>query len=504
MMLKNLKEFIKHSAIYSISNVAVKASGIILIPLYTKYMTPAEYGVYALFETTLLILVETLNLGLGQALVMMNSSPDFNKKQSSTFFSIFGITVFISLVFIGAGELSAPFISRIFEEPELFYRYLRLAVYIIAFRLVYNIFVNKLRADNQSGMYSLFNVAKLCLMLVLVVYFVAFEGLKVLGILYAALLSEAIIFIIITPLMLKKMSPVFERKILMVALKFGVPLIFGSVTMMMLNLSDRYILKYLADYSTVGIYNLGYSLAGALNMFLIMPFGLALMPIAYRMYGKEGDRAYYSKILTYLTYVLVWAGLALSIFSMELIKIFSQKASFWPAYQVVPIVVFSYIFFGMRFMSSLGMFLTRNTKHVAYATTIASVLNIVLNFIFIPLYGMIAAAYTTLVCFIILYFVTLHFSNKFYVIKFEHSKIFKVITLGVLFYFLSSLTFDMSIYIRFPVKLLLVALFPYILYLVKFYDPVELDRIFGILNKWKSPSKWMDNIKSELTNSFKE
>lgn len=503
-MLNNLKEFLKHSAVYSISNAAVKASGVILLPLYTKYMTTSEYGVYAILEATLLILVEVLNLGLHQALVMMNNSPEFSKKQRSIFFSLFLVTIAISALFIIMGESSIPFISGIFEDPQLFYEYLRLAVYIIALRLIYNLFLNKLRADDQSGIYTIINVTKLLVMLCFVIYFVAFAHLKVMGILYSYLISEIIAFIIITPFMIRRMSFVFESKIVAVAFKFGIPLIFGSVAMMMLNLSDRYIIKYLEDYSTVGIYNLGYSFAGILNMFLITPFGLALMPIAYKMYGKEGDRKYYSKILTYLTYILVWGGLILSIFSMEVIKTFTLNAAYWSAYKVVPIVMFSYIFFGMRFMSSLGMFLTRNTKYVAYSTSIASVLNIVLNFIFIPEFGMIAAAYTTLISFILLYFVTLYYSNRFYPIQFEHSKLFKVIALGVLFYLAASLTFDMNIYFRFPIKLFLVILFPYILYLIKFYDPVELDRIFGILNKWKSPSRWKNNIKAEMSNSVKQ
>jgi len=504
MMLKNLKEFLRHSAVYSISNAAVKASGVILLPLYTKYMTTSEYGVYAILEATLLIIVEILNLGLHQALVMMNNSPEFSKKKKSIFFSIFAVTLVISVIFIFIGEFSTPYISKIFEEPEVFYSYLRIAVYIIALRLIYNLFLNKLRADDQSGMFTLLNIIKLLIMLTLVIYFVAFAGYKVMGIMYSYLITEILTFLFVSPLMFKRMSLVFEKKIVSVAFKFGVPLIFGSVAMMLLNLSDRYIIKYLTDYSSVGIYNLGYSFAGILNMFLITPFGLALMPIAYKMFGKEGDTKYYSKILTYLTYILVWAGLGLSIFSMEIIKTFTLNSSYWPAYKIAPVIIFSYIFFGMRFMSSLGMFLTRNTKHIAYSTIIASVLNIVLNFIFIPVFGVIAAAYTTLISFILLYFVTLHFSNKFYVIQFEHTKLFKVIILGVMFYSLASVTFDMNIYLRFPIKLFLVILFPYILYLIKFYDPVELDRIFGILNKWKNPSKWKSNIKSELTNTLKD
>lgn len=499
-MLSDLKYFVKHSLVYSISSVAAKAMGVVLLPLYSSYLTLSEFGVLGIIEVTLLISVELLNLGQGQALVMLNNSEEYKDKKKSIFFTIFTFSVFIGVIFIVVGEAVVPFIYKYFERADDFYLYLRLSIYIVFLRVINSLFLNKIRADERSVFYSAINLVKLFLTIALAIYFVAFANIGVLGVLYSYVIAEGVNLAIILPSMFKLMSPSFEKKFIALSIKFGVPLIFGTLAMMLLNVSDRYILKLFTDYATVGLYDLGYRVAGVINMFIIMPFGLALMPIAYKIFGTDGDKRFYSKLMTYLTFVLVWAGLALSVFSREIIKLFALNPTYWEAYKVVPVVVLSYVFFGMRWVASLGMFLTRNTKQVAITTTLASILNIALNFWLIPIFGMMAAAYSTLICFVLLNMISKYYSNKYFKIDFENKKILGLILLGIALYLISIFTNDQNIIFRILIKIILVIVFPVILYLVKFYDAIELERIKGFYSKWKHLGNWKNNVIKELKN----
>ena len=132
--------------------------------------------------------------------------------------------------------------------------------------------------------------------------------------------------------------------------------------MNLLNWSDRYILKLLTAYSTLGLYELAYKVAGILNMFFIVPFSLTLLPIAYKFYKQEGDKLFYSKILTFFSFVMFWAGLALSIFGKEIVHLFALNQSYYPAYEVVPLLTLSYCVFGMSLVTALGLYLTGKTK----------------------------------------------------------------------------------------------------------------------------------------------
>lgn len=503
-MLENLKYFLKHSAIYSISNFAVKASGVILLPLYTTYISLGEFGELALIDVTIIILVELVNLGQSQALVMLNNTDEYSNKNKEMFFTVLSSSTVICILFVVLGESFLPYFANLIAEPEKFYLYLRLCLYIISSRIITNILLNKLRADERSISYTTFSVLKLAVTLAFIIYFVAFAHLKILGVLYSYLISEIVVIVFLLPFLIKLMKFRFEKKILYASISFGIPLIFSSLAMMFLNVSDRYLIKYFTSDEMVGLYDLGYRFAGTLNMFFIMPISLTLMPQAYKMYKKEGDKRYYSKILTYLSFILVWVGLGISIFSMEIVKLFALNPSYWPAYQIVPIIVFAYVFFGMRIISSLGMFLTKKTKYVALTTGIPAVLNIGLNILLIPKFGMITAAYTTLFSFSLLYFLSYYYSGKFYKIPFENYKLIKLFILGILCYSVSTISNDSGLVVRMVLKLLLLGIFPFVLYFLKFYEPVEIQSLYGFYKKWKSPAKWKENIKAELTKSEKE
>lgn len=499
-MLSVLKKLIKHSVIYSFSNIAAKAIGVVLLPLYTKYISLSDFGILGILEVTLLIAVEFLNLGQGQSLLMLNNSDEYKSKRKSTLFSIVIFSLIVCTIFIILSESLLPSVSKFFAESGQFYNYLRFCIYIISFRLLNNLFLNKLRADERPVFYTIAGLIKLLLTLGFAIYFVAFAQKGILGVLYSYVIAEAVTFIILLPSMISQMSLSFDKKIISVSLKFGIPLIFGSLAMMLLNVSDRYIIKYYIDYATVGLYDLGYRIAGVLNMFLIMPFTLTLIPFAYKQYGQEGDKRYYTKIMTYMTFILVWAGLGLSLFGKEIIKVFALNPKYWDAYIVVPVVVFSYIFFGMRIVASLGMFLTKNTKYVAYTTTIASLFNIGLNFWWIPKFGMMAAAYSTLISFILLYLITYYYSNRFYKIPFENSKLTVSIITGLILYLISTLVNNSDLLIRILVKSISLLAYPFILYFLKFYESAELVTLHNIFIKWQHPSVWKDTF----TKGFKK
>jgi O-antigen/teichoic acid export membrane protein len=174
----------------------------------------------------------------------------------------------------------------------------------------------------------------------------------------------------------------------------------------------------------------------------------------------------------------------------------AQKQSFWPSYEVVPVVVLSYVFFGMRIVSSLGMYLNKKTKYVAYTTIAAAALNILLNIVFIPKYGMMVAAYTTLIAFIFLYFISYYYGNLSYKIPFENLKISEALIVGILLYLGAAYFNNYSFFVRLIAKFSAIFIYPLILYYLKFYESIELERAKGFYLKWKNPGKWGENLKS--------
>src|SRR5690606_39015627 len=134
--------------------------------------------------------------------------------------------------------------------------------------------------------------------------------------------------------------------------------IFSAMAINLLNGSDRFILKFLSGETELGLYELGYRVAGIVNMFVVLPFGLTLMPVAYKMFRQPGDREYYKKLKTYVAFILVWSGLSLSVFGKELVELFAAQSSYYQASAVIPFIVLAYVLYGISMISSLGMYLT--------------------------------------------------------------------------------------------------------------------------------------------------
>ncbi|MEG8947845.1 oligosaccharide flippase family protein [Rosettibacter firmus] len=470
-MLERIKNTIKDTFIYSLSNIAPKIIGVILLPIYTAYLNKAEFGTWDLLDVTTNILAEIFLFGQAASLIFLNNSSEFKEKKKITLFTLF-IFLFVAGTFLII--ISELFISLdIITDKIINTIYIRLIALIVLFRTLNNLFLSKYRAEEKAIFFSSISIIKLLIIAALTIYFIVNIKKGIEGIFLAAVIGEAIISIFLFLSLIRQMNFKFDFKILKISLKFGFPLIFASLGIMLLNLSDRYIITYFLGYEANAIYGLGYRVAGVLNMFLVMPFSMSLMPIAFKYYGQQDDKRFFSKIMTYSTFVFIWGSIFISLFSKEIIKIFALKPEFYNAFYVVPIILFSYVFSGMRLTASLGMMLTKNTKHIASITLGAAILNIVLNLIFVPYFGILAAAINTLIAFVIFYYITQKVSNRYFPIPFENKKLILMICTGII---LSSFGYFLKDNFIYQIlKIIIACFFPATLYLLGFFELNEIN-----------------------------
>ena len=484
-MKSNIKYFIKHTLIYGISNIAQKASGVILVPLYTKYLSTSEYGQLGMLIISVTIISQALVLGQGQSILRYSNIEEYKDRRGDVFFTLASVIMMLALLLVIVGKSLLTTFADLFHDSSTFYNYLNISIYLAAFMLLNSFLMNKIRADEKSGLYTVSGVAKIIAIVAATIYLVPFKKMGVAGVLYSNLIGEVVGVVIITPYLLRLLTFRFDKNILVESLKFGFPLFFSALAMNLLTWSDRYVLKVLTNYAAIGLYELAYKVAGILNMFLIVPFSLTLLPIAYKFYKTEGDKLFYSKILTYFTFILCWAGLALSLFGNEIIHIFALDPSYYPAHQTVPVLTLAYVIFGVSLVTTLGLYLTGKTISVAVVTIFTVGLNIGLNFLLIPYWGIMAAAVNTLIAYIILVILTTMVSNKHYRIPYEYLRISKMIAIAVVLFLPAIFLLQMNLLINIFVKLLLIILYPLCLYLIKGIKKAEVLELQSMLNKYK-------------------
>ncbi len=474
-MIDRLKQLVRHSAVYSINSITEKAVGVILIPLITSQLVLSDIGNWDLLDTTVNIMADVLLFGLATVIIFFNNPKEYPFEKKSSFFTLTLFLLFISALFILLVEAVITFNIFPIIISENISGTIRIASYVIGIRAINNFILGKLRADERSLHYTVLSSSKIIIRTTLMIILVLFTNEKLKGIFIASLIAEAFIFITLMPVLIKNITFKFNAPALKISIKIGATLVLSTIGFNILNLSDRYIIKYLIGGDEVACYGLGYRSAGILNMFLIVPFTLTLLPVTYKIYKQKDDKRYFSKLMTYSSFFFVWGFVALSLFSKEIIKIFGQNIELHSAWVVVPPILLGYVFSGMRLNASLGMLLTKNTKYIGITTVMAAAVNIALNFIFIPIYGIIAAAANTLLAYILFYALTLYKSNQYYKIPFEHRKLLVLIAVGSALASIIYLLPVMNLFLTIIVKLAIIISFPFIIYFFKFYEKAELD-----------------------------
>ena len=187
-----------------------------------------------------------------------------------------------------------------------------------------------------------------------------------------------------------------------------------------------------------------------------------------------------------------------SLFSYEIIKIFTGSNIYWDAFWVIPVLSLSLYFVAIKSVGFMGLHITKKMWHLTVLTVFILGLNIMLNIILIPIYGTMGAATASFIAQSLYFIIGYKLSQTQYFIPFEWGKIAVMPIIASLLIYAGIFTNSWDLWVRIPSKLILIILFPIMLYFGGFYEPIELNRIKGFYHKWKNLSNLWDNLKQIL------
>ncbi len=261
-----------------------------------------------------------------------------------------------------------------------------------------------------------------------------------------------------------------------------------------LSLSDRYFLDNYVGLTEVGLYSIGYRIAGMLSIIIMKPFSFAWSPYMFSIASRPDAKQIYAKVLVYYTFLSAFAGLGLSIFAEEALKVIATP-EYFSANKIVPGIVVSYILCGMMSILVASIHIKKKSKYVAVIFIGAAIVNLTSNYTLIPILGMWGAALATLISYAFLNISFLWFSQRLYPIDHEFDRIFKIALISIAIYFLTLISvFPNSLTLTIIYKLILFLSFPFLLYSIKFYRKEELTKGWEFFNKLLVRFKIKKNI----------
>jgi O-antigen/teichoic acid export membrane protein len=481
-VFNQIKQLIRHSCIYGITNILNKAIGLVLIPLYTRYLTPGDYGILEIFTVSASFVLIVMQLGMGSALFRSFLYKENAQKKVLISSSFYFLTFASFLLFVILWIFSDLFSSIIFKSLE-YVNILKLVFLTSFLNNIGTIALAKLRIESASLKYSIIAISKFSLQLLLSIYFVAVLKRGIEGIIIAGVITAGVSGVIFIGLLIKDLGFIFSKEEIKDMLGFGLPLVPAGIAASLLTMADRFFLKFYSTPYELGIYSVGYKF-GMIIVLITGAFQTAWPTVMFSIAKDKRANFFYARVLTYFLFIISFIVLGLSIFSKEILKIFTVP-EFYEAYKVIPLIAISYALSGGYFVTAVGFNLKKKTHYQALTVIVGAGINIILNFILIPPYGMMGAAFATLISYLFIFVTATKISLHFYPISYEKLRILKIILTGFLLYCPLFFTHFGSTVESVGIKLILLFSYPFILYLMRFYKEDELKKIKEIAGRIK-------------------
>lgn len=418
-----MSKLIKNSAIYTFVLVLQNATSFFLLPLYTSYLSPTDYGITAVVSSIVGILTILFTLSLnGAANRYYFIYKNDNERLKKFWGSLFLITIINSLIL---GILFFVFRSILLEPFTIgieFFPYLFLGLVSVSFNPAFLFFQSCIQATQNGKQFAIQNFLFFLVNLILTIIFVTVTKYGAMGVLLARAITNIIFFIVTLILFLPKISLTVHKDDLIVGFKYSLPLIPHSLFGWTYSTIDRLLINKIRTTSDVGLYNIGAQFGLLMNI-LTDSINKAYAPWFFEQLEQSSDGK--NKIVQVSSFLIMFysfVALGLSLFSPELISIMTT-ASFHQSWVSVPFIAFSCVFGGIYYVVCNSLFV-KKTYLVPLVTLISAIVSIVLNIILIPSLGIIGAGVSGLASQLMTSIIVLIVSMKVESIKYKWSKMY--------------------------------------------------------------------------------
>ena len=465
------KTFVKRVGLIGITNVLIAISSIILLPLLTKNLSITEYGIWVQIITTSSLIPSIAILGLPYSMVRFLSSVKEKKRIKEEFYSIAFLLFIPSLFALIIMLLCSKYIGAYLLSGN--YNVAIILSFIIFVACLNSLTLNYFRTFNQMKKYAFFLFLQAYVNILLIVCFISL-GYGILGASIAFLITQIFIFLVTTSLIIKDIGfqiPNFQNA--KNYLSFGIPTIPSNLSSWIVDSSDRYVIGILLGTAFVGYYSPGYTLGNIIQM-LSVPFSTILLPTLSNHYDKNEKKDLNTLLnysMKYFLLMAIPAAFGMSILSKQLLLILATPEIAVNGYLITPFVALSALLFGSYNIISNPIILKNKTKIIGIIWIIAAIINLFLNIMVVPYWGIIGAAAVTLISYSVAFIITLYYSSKFF--KFNYNPYFIIKSI------IASLIMSIII-IRLnpqgPLKVMLTILISVIIYMITLYLMKGIDK----------------------------
>ena len=424
-----LRRLGRHSAIYGIGGLVSRIIAVILLPLYTRYLTPSDYGKIETLLALTTVMGLILRAGITSAFFRFyfdveDDAGRLRVLRTSFWFTMGGGTLGLVLLLAFAGPVSTLLFGTASAANLV-----RAAGVALWATVNYEQMTSLFRVEERSVAFVCASLANVFLTIGITLLLVVGLEKGALGVIVGNFSGTLIVYLALLGYRREQLGLQFDRQLLREMNHFGLPLVPTALFLWITNFSDRFFLVKLADVSEAGLYSVGVRVASAMVL-LLTAFRMAWPAFAYSIRDEREARLTYSYVLTYLTVITTWGALALTLLAPWLVDLLAAPR-FADSASVVGPLAFATVSYGAYIVIAIGVGRARRTQFNWVVTGAAAVVNVALNFALIPTYGMMGAAIATVAAYTTMAVGMAWWSQKIYPVPYQWRRVATAALAGV-------------------------------------------------------------------------
>jgi O-antigen/teichoic acid export membrane protein len=423
----------RHSLIYAVGMVLTKAVAFLMLPVYTRLLTPSDYGVLQL----VMMFLEVLSIFAGSRIAYGIFHFYYKAEDDAAKQRVLSTAVLLLAATFGVAAAAtialAPSIAQlVFGATDPYVTYIRLAGLGMAFESLLTVPNALFQLKQQSIKFVSFSLTRLCMQLALNLVLLIQFDMGVAGVLLSGVITNFLVGGFLVVRVLTQVGAKFNAPDARAFLRFGLPLVAMQVATFIFTFGDRYFLNKAGDTAAVGLYGLAYQFGFMVGMIGYMPLEMVWDPQRFAV-AKRADRdVIYSKVFKYMNVTLISAAVGLSLFVGDVLRLIAAP-EFHSAAIFVPVIVGAYIFQAWGTFFNVGIMITERTGYYTIANWAAAAVAVIGYMLLIPRYLAWGAAFTVVASLGTRFWLTHVFSQRLWYIRYEWSPVIRLLVMAVMF-----------------------------------------------------------------------
>ncbi len=467
-MSRYLQRLATTGAAYTAASVLSKLIAVALLPLYTHYLAPADYGAAEVLFAAVVSASIVVRLGIIEALLRFyyqeDESPD--RVVATSFATLFWAATAGALIALPfAGPISTALLDT--EAPGL----VRIAIGGLWVLTLYEYLLTLFRVEERARAYFLTTLANVLVTIPVTVALVVGAGDGARGLLLGSYGTGAAFVVGLIVLHRRRLSLFIDRALLGRLMRFGLPTMPAELSLYSLNFIDRVILVRYAGLAEAGLYSLAVKFAQAVNV-LVRGFQLAWPPLAYSIRDDDDARNAYAVVVTWFTACCAFAVTGIWLLARWIVRALAAP-EYFGSYKAVGLIATGVTLYALYMVLVVILGRTGRTGFNFPATAAATVVNVVLNLALVPSLGIVGAGFALVASYVVVLALMYAFTQRLFAVPYEWGRLARIVLASATLVGLGELLMPTAGLAGLAGRVVLWAAFPLLLWVSGFLRPAE-------------------------------